>query len=625
MPLIDFPTMELGVRVFDPIVTQVTYGLLEKLRIRNYFSNGIYIKSDMRSISTTTDGDGNRNIYRNRCNVNAKTILNPMNSPWPDQYIPRNNANFGVANSYRGEHSLIFQDPLSGVDIHERTKPAAVELDFEIQFQTIDAANWAFQSIVNNSNGDLITGVHDIVYSYPLGAHILDVLNKIYLCKDSYKATGRSFYQYLVDYGKQKIQFDTNRLEIGRPDARQQLVVKRIQLQCPGLLEMTQDAPEPVYVEKLPSMYKISFTYKVQFGRPDCLQLYTPIVIENTLLDSTIFSSGAPYTACWDVEGQLINGTFTAVEQYLAAEGRQIRNIRIPDYDDFNMPPTAWQAKRSFDPLITSAVLLDEGDETVFYLNQLDDLVLHPILLDLLSQMTADDLFGFDGILSLCLYANGRPIDRSLVDYDPTTYKVTLKCKLKVKRYHFVLAEARDMQFIHPKWYNFILKYRWYYPLLIMRRIGMLIGCGFYSVTPDPDIVILIKSLKKNGRLNDILRMMVSNGDTNNWIFQYATYPTFFADYLTNTRSLLGLNGTDIDALTPASLHDVQEATGRTLMQAFIEAGKTLGYINQDYVTQGYLRTPKGYPYGPNQGGFHGFTTPLRVFYTEFVVKHPLI
>jgi len=55
-------------------------------------------------------------------------------------------------------------------------------------------------------------------------------------------------------------------------------------------------------------------------------------------------------------------------------------------------------------------------------------------------------------------------------------------------------------------------------------------------------------------------------------------------------------------------------AAQKTLYDLFITACLTAGYITADAIPGRSLRTPTGYPYGPNQGGFYAFNLPLRVF-----------
>lgn len=619
MPLLTAPVSESGSRFFDPVIMQIVEAVLVKIGARQYLDKSIYVKYSRRAISGTST-DGGINLVRNRADISAELIMNPSQVNWDSQYVPMNAPSFGMAQRYVTETKPIFIDPVAGVSLHELTVPSGIDLTFELQFQTFDAADYVFKGLVANSNGSMVLGCHDIQYSYPVGLNLLELLAYVYKLRTSYD--GNDFWSYLQTFATQDFHFDTRRVDMGgQPNPIQQLVVQKQQLSCPGLLEFSQREPEVLYSGKFPSSYKITFTYKVQCGRPNELMINLPVVIENQMVYPDIFSRSSK-SALWEVEGYLVNGAFTDVMRSLEREGKSILKCVIPEYDDWTPPvKNMLSGIRGYRNVLQAAFTLDNPPApTVIKLDEMG-VTLHPILKDILSQMTGDDLFGYDGLFNISVYGNDGIMDQSVLLYDPETLSVTINCTITTRRYHIVLWECQKLQYVHPKWYDVIMQYRWYFPLVIARNIQHLINNGFYCVTPDPDIVKLVRSFMKNGIIYKILSKLVADGETNNWIFQYMSSPTFFVDYLTNTPSL---NPPDVDITTQttATLPEIKSCVGRTLMTAFVEAGKSLGYIKKDYVTQGYLRTPKGYPYGKDQGGFNGFVTPLRVLNTTLIAEY---
>lgn len=619
MPIINFPVAETGVRFFDPVIDQIVEGVLRKLALRDYFQKGIYIKTSRRVYSLPDDGEGNlANLVRNRADIEVQQILNPESVPWPQQYIPLNNANYGVSAEWRNETTAVFCDRVAGVDLHERTIPSGLEMAFELTFQTADAANFAFSMLTSNSHGDLITGLHDIVYSYPVEGLLLKTLADVHHMRRSYTGT---LPDYLSQYGKQRFQEEVRRTDIGLPNPVTQLVIKRQQLGCPGLLEFDQKEPDVEYDAKLPSEYIVRFTYKVQFGRPDCLEMYLPTVIENAMVSPDYFTRTSQ-TIALDLSGQLINGNFTAVARTLQEERKNYSLARIPAWDDFNPPYGGFLRNLKYTPMVIAAFTMDEGKlETGIPLTDMSGISFHPILNTILSRMSGTDLFTYQGILNVTVYVNNSVLDISNLRFDPQTLTVYIKNIGTNVRYHIVVSEASDLQYVHPKWYTTLMEFRWFFPLQILKSIDILIGCKLYAVTTSPDVIPLVNGLMRNGRAKLILADMVKNGDTNNWVYQYMTTAMFFCDYLTNTKSMLLGQTPPTNTSTDAAKSNY---AGRNLMAAFIESGKRLGFINKSYYTAGYLRTPKGYPYGPNQGGFNGFVTPLRVFDAKFTISNPV-
>lgn len=619
MPIINFPVAETGVRFFDPVIDQIVEGVLRKLALRDYFQKGIYIKTSRRVYSLPDDGEGNlANLVRNRADIEVQQILNPESVPWPQQYMPLNNANYGVSAEWRNETTAIFYDRVAGVDLHERTIPSGLEMAFELTFQTADAANFAFSMLTSNSHGDLITGLHDIVYSYPVEGLLLDTLADVHRMRRSFDGT---LPQYLDYYGQQKFQEEIRRTDIGSANPVTQLVIKRQQLSCPGLLEFDQKEPDVEYDAKLPSEYIVRFNYKVQFGRPDCLEMYLPTVIENTMVSPDYFKRTSQ-TIAIELGGELVNRNFTAVSRILQQERRNYSLARIPAWDDFNAPYGGFLRNLKFTPMVIAAFTVDEdAPETAIPLSDMSGVTFHPILNTILSRMSGSDLFEYQGILNATVYVNNSVLDTSNLRFDPTTLTVYVKNIGTNIRYHIVVSEASDLQYVHPKWYTSLMEFRWFFPLQILRSIDILIGCKMYAVTPTPDIIPLVGGLMHCGRAHLILDDMVKNGDADNWIYQYMTTPMFFCDYLTNTKSKLLGKSPPTNTSTDAAKENY---AGRNLMAAFIESAKRLGFVNKSYYTAGYLRTPKGYPYGPNQGGFNGFVTPLRVFDAKILISHPI-
>lgn len=588
MPIRDIIVPETSSSILDPISKQITSIVLIRLGLNNFFENNIYVVNDYTKPSLTNDDDTHNSlISKNRCDVKMTASMNPSEMKWDINTFKYTQA-YGVMGINDKTLVPVFVDGVADVRLVEHQMPCTMTLEFSLQFKDREAAYMAINAINSTSLKDSVINYHDLVYEYPLGPDVTQSLEEIWIHRRT-SLSPMTFWQYLQKGSNTAIQYIQQ-----RAGDKKELVVKRQALQSYGVLEYNEMAPTIQDQDSSIDRFVVSFTYTLQFARPDVLRLSFPVVIENKLVPE------------WMIRPQQqtnyaeIYGIFQekSITRYLRETTTYAPiALRFPEWDDF-YPPQQPVIAAGFAQFFSAVLFLEEqGPTTIDMLNLGDHIALHETAIAIMK-LQGEDIFQTTGLFNVSIYCNDRQVDPSLLTIDENLV-VTLNMTNKSKRYHFVISEAQNLQFLDRKWIPTLIQYRTFFPITLIRNLQILIDQRYCYIDPSNDLLMLINHLIQNGGIDTLITTMIAQGHANSFLYAFATTAEQFGDYLMHHRSLC-----DDSCL----LYDV-----------FVKLCIAQNYILPNQLATGYIRGRNGYPFLPNNvRGSAGryFNMPLRIIHS---------
>lgn len=585
MPMHNIPITEITDNVTDRVARQIADAVLIRLGVRDLVVDDFYFKTDSKGASLAVDRDSNINLTRTRCDVVAETIMNPKLTKWNIHSFKYVQA---YANTVRsvGDFVPLFSDKVADVYVNEHFVPCTVKLNFTLQFKNREDAYMLSDSLTQNYDGEGTVVAHDVTYAYPLSMGLAAPLMEVYKLRKSLHPT-LPYLAYLQAGMANVLTVETNRDAIA-PGAEpaKQLMIKRQVLSCIGQMDYDQERPEVVRIMQTSDRYSVTFTYYVQFARPAGLRLYHPVVIENQLIPDSLVPHLEPTNEIAVLEGILQEKSLTKYLREVRKElDPSILLVRFPEFDDFALPRSRIIDYTFLHHIIAAFTLEDTGDTTTLPLSDLDGITFHPVVKEIMLKH-GQELFGATGLFNFTAYANDGVIDPSRLTLNPD-FSVTIAATDRMKRYHFSISEAQDMQYVDPKWLDLLLEYRWYFPATIVKNLQRLVDEGLYHIEYGNELINILERCMRSGQLDGFLAQLVVGGHAGSEIFQFATAAFQLADYICNHRS---------------------RKTGRWLFDELADLGIAAGCI--DHIPDRYVGGRDGYPIN---GGKGAYNTPLRI------------
>ena len=589
---------ETATQIIDPVTDQIVDKVLRQYNLKDLINVNQSIINGRTATSLTQDKDGNPNMVNDRLVVTVDTNYNPTSQKW-ENYRDWNMPSTGMSRTYTPMREAILNDPSSGFSIREMTVPFGMTLKFSFQFTTYDTADLLLRALLDTTVGNQITGVQDLVFSYPISMSVLKAIHLVRSSSLDYKT--KTDLDYIKDMVTTAYQVNVRREDLLIPqralNPEVQYAFKRIQMNCPIKITCDMDRPETEYEGSAPNTFTVEFQYTIQFALPDLLQIILPPVVDNTLLPEPLFRN-VTYGYLQSIAGLIQTSSFDTAIRLCSGDYGDGFLIRFPYYDTWNIPKGSLINRFSYNPLMTGIVLLDSTTTpTEIDLSNMGDIKLADFMVDILSQHTQSDILDYKALFNLTVFANDVPLRADQVTWDPTTLKLSFLGADISAIYRFVFSEATEIKRLDYKWFDVILKYRYFFPLTVMRCLDYFTKMGYYTITGGDRLVQLVGGLRNAYKLDDVIITMIKNGDTTGLTFQYTQTSEQFADYISNTPSL-------------------KPDMNRSLYTAFIEVCLSKGYITQQSIPPLYVKNSAGYAFGPHQGGFARFSLPLRVFDT---------
>ena len=594
MPRRLFTIEEVDRRIVDPVTSQVVESLLNKIGVRNYFTNQqISITNDRNLNSPTPTEDGQVPTTQNRCDVRVEPIYNLSGMKW--EMLNFNRSSYGISHLNKYTQFPVFADNTHDIRIFENTTAMGLDLQFSLKFKTAEAATKAFTNLNQLTHGTAIHQEHDIVYDYPIGMDLLGALSIFYKCVHPNKDV--SFADFVRSRSPHEISFDIPATQRGvtNPTAKQ-LVIRRLQLSALGIIQLESSKPSTELIGQVPDRFVIEFTYSFQFSRPDSLIAYFPVTINNREVENFLITDGQPSeTFRGEFDGYFYENSFTYfVDKYYSQPVNRL--IRVPYYDDFN-PPQGLPEVYGFEPVLIAAIILDDGDTTEIDLaGDLGDVTLHPKVLEIMKKHRSCDLFDFRAIYNVSIYVNNVMVDQQALEIDEDL-KITLSMTDRSKRYHLVISEATSLEKMPQKWYSTLMEYRCFYPLTIMRNTNHLVKAGLYQIVPTDPLIDKIQRCMEAGTINTRIEALIETGHATAEIWGYSNTPLQLAEYLITEKSV--------------------KEKDKCLFEFAMEVGIDAGCIDENNIPHPRLERV----ITPFRGANYGHNTPLRVIIATIIAQ----
>lgn len=431
--------------VTEPIADQTLRYILSNLGLTDLMKDHIYLVSDFRKTSLTTDAAGNPVLSVNRVVARLTPSLNPANNKWEGDKtaVDLGNGNTLIRSGtktkkpwtgkdFTKEEFSVFHDDDTFTDITEWNVGSTFQMEVKMDFKSISQAHEILAKIFATfQNGEMI-GYVPLVYDYPVPMDIQRTLFHIYT-KTDLPQTQKGYEDWIRDRSGGAITWNTN-----REDLRiKEMVVKRTLGQSMYLIECTQDSPE-----NTEHVSTITMNVTVQYSRTNRLVFEYPIIVNNQFL---------PFKFCWtppqfryENKGP-IQWQNSAVDAYWKSQYpyKNLNPIPYPWWDNWELPSDSIISAKGYRPLMIMAFTLDDADNPngVTKIDVIDGLPGYKLCDEfkaMLQESKASALYTSGAYVNLSVFAHDFQVDQSLLDFDGTI--LTIKSRRKTPIYRLVIS-----------------------------------------------------------------------------------------------------------------------------------------------------------------------------------------
>mgnify|MGYP001173699516 CR=1 FL=1 len=607
-----------GYSIMNQLSKQIAEGFLDRIDALRFVKDNLFIINPMTGVSCNTDTNKNPIVTTDRVDGKASFILDPKEVPWPNNNRFSSPGGFS-SHVFNTEYPKLWEDPTRGLVLREKSIPAAISYDLTLTFQTADAAIRVWDQIKRCILGDVTTFNFDLSYSYPVTTYIFQYFISAWLLRKGYKDVGKSLLEYMNDFAMERISWDFRKSQLGTDHPDMQLFIRRRQLFCQAKIVCDGTGPEEQRKNNAVECYTIPITLQVQFARPFQLIGTMPVVIDNQFVDGKVFETTQV------TENENLQATTTSewqrgfFDQMFPGFRIDHTMMVLPKWDDETFMDPVMQSMY-FVPFFQIAFTLD-GDVTNLDLKDLGGVGMHPIVRDIiLSQIP--DIFSFEGLFNIRVYADGIIVDPAQLSLSNDLVLSVKSCGMS-RRYHLVISEATKLTYLNSAYYESLLKYRYYFPLTIVRNMTTLVKQGFFTISVGSFLVETVRISMASQKLYDYIATWIAQGITTQEIFQYCCNAAQFADWISNTLS--NVQVLTLTTGTPTGLKNAQAylaslSVGNplSLYNVFVATALANEELDPQRLPTPYLMVGNGYPYLLQSESHYGLTTPFRILNTRF-------
>lgn len=594
MPILTIGVEEVPTHVIRPVVEQISKTFLREIGASSFFNGdkgNITLDLDFMSRDRTVDSEGRAAAMMDMCNIAVEYILNPNEMRW-DPANGRNHQTYSQIAVTPGGQIPFFHDPIANVKITEHYVPTLARFTYTLTFTSIEDAHTVFETIHSRYHREARMTLHDISYTIPLTMNLCSVMLATYNLRSSINGTVG-----FLDYVKQNsptggIKFDvsTEKGPDGRPRTME-MVTRRHLLNCHGLIEIDQPAPEPQKEDRRTVRYQLTVTHTVQFNRPQSFQVTYPIIIENQPIPGPM-RYRAPSTVRAAHTLPLDPVWWGRRDWFPRRPGLLDYPVHVPDYDDFVEIPHVLSS-RKFHPLAYIAFMLDPGVTQIDMTQLGDELIIHPDVLRIMGAH-GNDIFGYSGIFSLVVFSNDVQVDVAMLEYSADNV-LTVHCTDTLKRYHIGLFEAQSLEMIDTKYATLMLENRHLFQITAMRNLNQLINRGIVDIDTTDATTNFFNSLQRSGRLVPYLERLITEGHDDGLVWGFLYPIQSLLDALSRYGSLK--TNEPLFTIVAAWLYEDGVVPAGVTLRRFLRDSRTMTIVSSE------------------AGGFHGsYAPPFRFF-----------
>ena len=461
--LLSQPVTELTTHVFLPVIEETAHRILRTLNLTEVIGDQIFIDTGFTAHSFTDGIDKHATFGPQAFRVEANIQLNPTSQKL-DFYTFHHTAAYGIDRNTFRDPFPIYYDKENSIRIVEMRSPVSIMMNCELTLTSKELSWQAPQMIFNAFETGAVYELNDFVYDYPVPNNILSILYSFWKMD---RRKGAQAHIKFMEYLNRNTQHGWQRRKHRDPKKNQwEIVVPVYDLQTIGMLEYSDDKPQPQMENKLPVGYSIPFVYTVQFAMPTLNLLHYHPVYNNQLVSPRMISSGTPKRFNNMEESR----RSIDLQRYYECPklGKQVyaQALRSPEYDDWTVPAHSIMHKFHQEAFFISCVTVDENETLETDLDYSQDFdptfKLRDWVKEVLYQQGEESVEP-SALLSVRLYRDNRV----LLPYEDYRFTEDLHVKFKAvnlfSHYRVVFSEAMNWKYVHPKWYHLIRKF---YPFL---------------------------------------------------------------------------------------------------------------------------------------------------------------
>lgn len=459
MPIFDVPIKEFVRHILHPFVVQRVKTIVNSLNLEDVIKDNIHIKYGFSTGTHSKDQYKNVIIRNNRVDVDVELNMNPLSLKWDSMSFAKVSG-YGYTKSQLAMERAVFMDPEVGVSLHVHDMPCSVNLNINI---TVMSRNIAFS--VMGMYYDMYNGEDnsfdpiDFMYDVPVNGDILTKLHDIYQMR-RFDKTKLSFLGYLFAGSQCAISEKVN-----RTGTQKEVVLRRHRTHILQDVSMSAEKPQENNDGNGTFSYTIPLTLTSQFSRPNFFTLLYPITIMNQLIPARHIVTGYTENECANNVDFIKQQVDKRSYEYWLAEYKHFDQPFIsPFYDDWKAPYESEQRNCTQRPFWIITVTLDEDEKGVIKPETpvtlvdyvVDKFRLHPIVEEIIGIQSCES-YEPDCLFNIAIYKNDIQYDKSELGWDIDERAAVIKSTDRVGRYHLVISEMMDLNFLNPKW-NFLVE-----------------------------------------------------------------------------------------------------------------------------------------------------------------------
>lgn len=458
MPIFDIPVKEFPRHVLQPIVRQQIHQIIKDFGLTSAIKDNIFIKYGFSATSKTKDKYKNININGNRVDVDVDVSLNPENTKW-EMLNFKYNPGYGFPAKQLSLDRAMFADPDAGIFVYLHEVPCVITLNINFTFLSRTTAFTMMSSHYEMHGGENTWYVSDIMYDLPINNEVIRKLYGLFKLRD-FDLTKINFDEYLLVGSLLKLSKRVNRTNTDK-----EIIFKKCSCQILKDIELTAEKPQENNDNEGTVSFTVPFTLTLQFARPAFYTMIYPITIMNNMVPVQYLPVGQ------EINDNIRNIEFvkshlekTTYEYWQNVYKGYDFLFQSPFYDDWREPQNSSFKEYTQRPFWIIAVTLDE-DEHGNALNEtrislfdkiVDNYTLHPIVREIIGIQSCES-YEDDCLFNISVFRNDVQYNKSELGWDIDEMNVVLKSKDKSKRFHIVISEMVDLNYLNPKW-DFIIK-----------------------------------------------------------------------------------------------------------------------------------------------------------------------
>lgn len=461
MPVFNIPVKEFPRHVLQPIVRQQVHKVLNEFGLDKVIKDNIFIKYGYSANAKTKDRYKNINVNSNRLDVEVDVNLNPDNTKW-DMVNFKYNPGYGFPLKQLTTDRAMFADPEAGIYVYLHEVPCVITLNMNFTFLSRTTAFTTASAHYELHGGENTWYKSDIMYDLPINTEILRKLHGLFKLRN-FDTNKISFNEYLIVGSLFKLG-----VRINRTNTDKEIIFRKSSCQVLYDIELTSDKPQENNENEGTTSFTVSFTHTLQFARPAFYTMMFPITIMNHMVPVQYLPVGQeirdnirniPF-----VKSQLEKTTY----EYWQNVYRGYTDIfQSPFYDDWRPPQDTTYKDYSHRPFWVIAVTLDTDEhgnilpETKVSLFDkiVDEYILHPIVREIIGIQSCES-YEDDCLFNISVFRNDTQYDKSELGWDIDEMNIVLKSTDRSKRFHIVLSEMMDLNYLNSKWYFLLERYK---------------------------------------------------------------------------------------------------------------------------------------------------------------------